>query len=157
MLIIRPIIAKDQDILRLATFYNLNWNEERFSLEEIDSNPQFSHYYTEWGKDDFGFAAQRHLQIFGIVWVKHFSEKDPGFGFIDDETPELSLSIFPEYRNSGFGTKLLQLAIKEAKEREIQALSLSVEFENKVAVALYEKLGFRYFEGTEGTMMLDLL
>lgn len=156
MLIIRPITDKDQAILREATYYNLNWNEERFSFEDIDSNPKFSHYYT-WEKNDFGFIAQRHQQIFGIVWIKYFTEQDPGFGFWDEETPELSLCIFPTSRNSGFGSRLLQMAIIEAKKREIPSISLSVEFENEIARNLYEKFDFRYIDGTDGTMLLELL
>ncbi|MFV0537932.1 MAG: GNAT family N-acetyltransferase [Dysgonomonas sp.] len=156
MLIIRPIIDKDQTILREATYYNLNWDEDRFSFEDIDSNPKFSHYY-KWEKTDFGFIAQSHQQISGIVWIKYFTEQDPGFGFWDEETPELSLCVFPLFRNSGLGSRLLQMAIDDSKKREIPSLSLSVEFENEIARNLYEKFGFRYIDGTDGCMLLEFL
>lgn len=156
MLIIRPITDKDRVILREATYHNLNWNVDRFSFEDIDSNPKFSHYYN-LGKQDFGFIAQRHMQIFGVVWLKYFTQEDAGFGYISDDIPELSLSVFPEYRNSGFGTRLLEYAIDEARKREIPDISLSVEFENEIARNLYEKLGFRYIDGTDGIMLLELL
>lgn len=157
MLIIRPIIKKDRDVLQLATYYNLNWNEERFTLEEVDSNTKFKQYFDSWKASDFGFVAQRHQQIFGVVWLKFFSEDKPGFGFWDEETPELILSVFPEYRNSGFGKRLLKFAIEEAERREIPSISLSVEFGNEIAIKLYEKFGFRYLDGTDGTMLLNLL
>ena len=157
MLIIRPITQEDQSILQQATFYNLNWKENRFTIEEIESNSQLSHYYSGWKSSDFGFVCQKDQQILGIVWLKYFTENNPGFGFWDEETPELVLCIFPEYRNCGYGTRLLQMAIDEAKKRGIPSISLSVEFENEVARNLYQKFGFRYLEGTDGSMLLDFL
>lgn len=157
MLILRPISHKDREVLRLATFYNLNWNKDRFSLKDIDLNPQFSHYYDTWNPHDFGFIAQRYLQIFGVVWLKYFTANDPGYGFVSDEIPELSISVFPEYRNSGFGKKLLKYAIEEAKSLTISAISLSVEIDNP-ARSLYLSFGFTPVnpQNDNGTMILEL-
>lgn len=156
MLTFRPISNKDRAVLREATYHNLNWNRDRFSFKDIDSNPKFSHYYN-LGQKDFGFIAERHQQVLGVVWLKYFIENDPGFGYISDDIPELSISIFPVYRNCGFGTNLLKYTIEEARIREITHISLSVEFENEIARNLYEKLGFQYIDGTDGIMLLDLL
>ncbi len=157
MLIIRPVIKDDLTILRLATLYNLNWETDRFSFSDIDSNPKFNHYYNTWNSEDFGFILQKHQQVLGDVWLKFFKENDPSFAFWGEDTPELSVSIFPEYRNLGFGAKLLKLAIEEATKREVPTISLSVEFENTIARNLYEKFGFKYVEDTDGLMILNFL
>lgn len=156
MLIIRPIKKNDLETLRLATLYNLNWETERFNFPQIDSNPKFNHYYKSWNSEDFGFKAQRHQQVFGVVWLKYFTEDDPSLGFWDENTPELSLCVFPNSRNGGFGKQLLKYAIEEAKKRELTTISLSVEFDNTIARTLYENFGFEYVEDTDGLMILNL-
>lgn len=154
MLVIRPIKKNDFEILRLATFYNLNWETERFSLSEIDSNSRFNYYYNNWDSEDFGFIAQRHQQVLGVIWLKYFTEDDPGFGFLDINTLELSLCVFPDFRNNGLGKQLLQYAIEEAQKRNLTSISLSVELANIIARKLYESFGFEYVEDTDGIMIL---
>ena len=54
-----------------------------------------------------------------------------------------SLALFEGFRGLGLGTKLLSIARNQARERDIDTLSLLVFEQNSGAVKLYEREGFR--------------
>jgi len=85
------------------------------------------------------------------------TSEEPGYGFVDDSTPEVAIAILPDHRGRGMGGALLGEIRNVARSRGYGALSLSVEHGNP-AIRLYERNGFvRLFEG-EGawTMKADL-
>lgn len=56
----------------------------------------------------------------------------------------LGITIVEKWRNMGLGTKLLNTLIELAKENDnIEIIALEVFADNKQAIALYEKLGFK--------------
>jgi GNAT superfamily N-acetyltransferase len=73
--------------------------------------------------------------------VRLFEASDPGFGFVDERTPELGIGVEPRHRGEGTGRALLEALVASAREAGYSALSLSVEEENP-AVRLYERVGF---------------
>jgi GNAT superfamily N-acetyltransferase len=77
----------------------------------------------------------------GAAWWRFFSEQDRGYGFVDEATPEVSIAVVAEARSHGFGTRLLEALIEDARRGGLPALSLSVESDNP-AVAMYQRLGF---------------
>jgi GNAT superfamily N-acetyltransferase len=82
---------------------------------------------------------------------------EPGYGFVDDSTPEIALAILPDHRGRGVGGALLREIRYVARSRGYGALSLSVEHGNPV-LRLYERSGFVKLFKTEGawTMKADL-
>jgi ribosomal protein S18 acetylase RimI-like enzyme len=54
-----------------------------------------------------------------------------------------SLALFREFRGVGLGTKMIAIARDQARERNLDALSLLVFEQNTGAVRLYEREGFR--------------
>jgi ribosomal protein S18 acetylase RimI-like enzyme len=52
-------------------------------------------------------------------------------------------SIKKEYRKHGYGKKLLEDSINYFKQYGIKKMSLTVGLENKVAIELYKKIGFK--------------
>jgi len=54
-----------------------------------------------------------------------------------------NVAIYPEFRGSGFGTKLMLHAEQTAKRRNLKYISLDVEKENEAAVNLYKTLGYK--------------
>ena len=93
----------------------------------------------------------------GAVWARLFSEADPGYGFVWDTVPELSMGVLPGQRGSGAGTALLAAVAVQARKLGFDALSLSVEDSNP-ARHLYERGGFSKVDRTGGsdTMLLRL-
>lgn len=54
-----------------------------------------------------------------------------------------NVAVLPEYRRKGIGERLLREAVRGARERGCDFLSLEVRVGNDPAIRLYEKLGFR--------------
>lgn len=157
-MLLRPLTAADRPLLREATLANMNWNGPRFGFADIDEAPELSHYFTSFPDGgDFGFAALVDGAEAGVAWAVLLPASDPGYGFVDTETPELSLTTFEPYRGRGVGTALLDALVQEARRRGLPALSLSVEDANP-ARRLYERAGFEVVgrNGGSDTMLLRL-
>ncbi len=54
-----------------------------------------------------------------------------------------AMATFPEFRGQGLGTKMLDLAGEQARERRCGSISLLVFEQNERAVKLYERNGFK--------------
>lgn len=77
------------------------------------------------------------------------SEFQQDHSAMDDETEagEIyidSLAVFPQYRNQGIASQLLQAAIQQARDNKAPAIGLLVDKGNPNAERLYTKLGFEY-------------
>lgn len=145
----RLLTEADEPVLRVATLGNLNWAEERFTMRDLVDRREFAHYAAlVSARGDFGFAAEQNGRTVGVVWVLFLPAEDAGYGFVSDETPELSLWVHAEARGQGVGRSLLRLAKIEARRRGIASVSLSVESGN-FARHLYEGEGFRPVHGRE--------
>lgn len=110
----------------------------------ILQEPSLAHYVAGWGQQpgDAGVLAidpQRGHPV-GAAWLRLFPATDPGWGFVDAATPEVSIAMLPAYRGQGVGTMLLTELIILATGR-YAALSLSVDPQNP-AMRLYARLGF---------------
>lgn len=55
----------------------------------------------------------------------------------------LGTGILPEYRGKGIGRKLLSTAIRQAQEKGLTRIELTVNADNLNAIALYRNLGFK--------------
>lgn len=109
---------------------------------------------------DFGAVAsagEEDAPPLGAAWWRYFPPQAPGYGFVDQATPEVSLAVFPPHRGRGAGTALLAALEREARAREIAALSLSVQRDNP-ALRLYRRFGFRPCGRVDDalTMVLEL-
>ncbi len=93
----------------------------------------------------------------GATWYRVMSPDDPGYGFVDTETPEITIGIVPSWRGRGVGRRLLVALLDVAHADGHEALSLSVEEDNE-ARRLYESVGFRFLHkvGHAWTMVIDL-
>ena len=51
-------------------------------------------YVANWGRrGDAGFVAFDGLNPYGAAWYRLFTEKEPGFGFVDERAPELTIAV----------------------------------------------------------------
>ena len=122
-------------------------------------DPPLAHYVRGWGRkgDAAVIAIDEHLPI-GAAWYRLFPADDPGYGFVDEQTPELTMAIVPSKRGRGAGRLLLDALLQRARDDGFGALSLSVERSNAGAIRLYESFGFRPVQeiGNAITMRADL-
>jgi GNAT superfamily N-acetyltransferase len=156
---IRCATAEDVEFLRDMLAVAADWRPDARvrSMAEIMGDPALAHYVAGWPADgDVGFIAEDGRPV-GATWWRYFPEHDPGYGFVDPTTPEVSIGVVADARGQGLGTLLLEAIIEEARRRALLALSLSVEPDNP-ATALYQRLGFVTVGRVGGslTMVLEL-
>lgn len=139
---LRPLTPDDQVFLWEMLYEALYVPPGEPSLpREILQRSAISHYAADWGHpDDDGWLAEVAEQPVAAVWIRLFTAEARGYGYVDDETPELSIAVLPAYRGRGIGTALLGRMLATAQPR-FPALSLSVSRDNP-AVRLYARLGF---------------
>ena len=77
----------------------------------------------------------------GAAWYRLFDTEHPGYGFVDAETPELTIAVAEGWRGKGIGTALLRALLDRARADGFAALSLSVSPDNPAA-ELYRRHGF---------------
>jgi GNAT superfamily N-acetyltransferase len=117
-----------------------------------------SRYVRGWGRPgDTALIALENGFPVGAAWFRLFSAAEPGYGFVDESTPELAIAVVPSKRGHGVGDDLLSALIQKAESAGYGRLSLSVEPGNP-ARKLYERHGFAVVdEGDEAwTMMAEL-
>lgn len=109
---------------------------------EIVNLPELSCYVSGWMQrpDDLGVVAEEEGVPIGAAWLRRWSGQQRGYGFVDEATPELSMSVLPAHRGRGVGTTMLRRLLSAAEER-YAAVSLSVAASNP-ARQLYEREGF---------------
>jgi len=105
-----------------------------------------SRYVRGWGRrDDTAVIALDNGFPVGAAWYRLFSAAEPGYGFVDERTPELAIAVVPSKRGHGVGDQLLEALLAQAREAGYEALSLNVEPGNP-ARKLYERHGFEVVE-----------
>jgi ribosomal protein S18 acetylase RimI-like enzyme len=99
-------------------------------------------YVVAWGRrgDRAVLALEDGFPV-GAAWYRLFPAEEPGFGFVDEATPELAIAVVPARRGKGIGSELLDALLERARADGYGAISLSVEPDNP-ALALYESRGF---------------
>ncbi len=126
--------------------------------KSIIEEPSLAKYIANWGRaDDIALVAESEGVLIGAVWCRLLKAFEKGYGYVDDNTPELSLAIKDGFRNKGLGSQLMEKSFIALKKQGFQQVSLSVDKDNK-AVNLYKRLAFEIVgdEGTAYTMKKTL-
>lgn len=135
----RRAIAADLPFLEGVFVIAADWNPEAVKGAEFwHADPTFQKYLAGFPRDtDLGFIAEREGQDAGAVWSRYFTAADPGYGFVAEDIPELSIGVVAGRRGEGIGRALLNAMLAASPV----SLSLSVEDGNP-ALELYRKSGF---------------
>ena len=106
---------------------------------DIIYQPKSYQYIKDFGRlNDFCVVAEVDNRVVGAAWTRFIR----GYGFVDDETPELAIAVLPEYRGRGLGSAMLESLHKIVRDRGNWAISLAVEKTNP-AVHLYQRMGYQ--------------
>ena len=127
---------------------------------DIINDPEILIYIKDFGDTigDLGVVSEQDNQIIGAAWVRIIS----AYGHVDSNTPELAISILPEFRGYGIGTKLMHTLFKVLKENGYKQTSLSVQ-KNNPAASFYQRLGYKIVNekidhvGQEDYLMVKML
>ena len=152
---IRPAGPQDVPFLRDMLRHAYYWRVDKVSET---GEPPVRRYVERWGRfGDTALIAIQDFQRVGAAWFRLFKSDNAGYGFVDEETPELSIAIVPSKRGTGLGSELLDALLARARADGYHAISLSVE-EDSPAVGLYERHGFARVGTDDGalTMRADL-
>ena len=106
---------------------------------EIINQPDLQVYVRNFGQQegDCCLVGDCGGKVVGAVWVRIMDD----YGHIDDETPSFAISILPEYRGQGIGTKLMLAMCDLLRKEGYERASLAVQKEN-YAVKMYRSCGF---------------
>jgi ribosomal protein S18 acetylase RimI-like enzyme len=148
--------AQDVRFLRDMLHHAYYWRER--APEDSGPGP-VALYVKAWGRpgDAAMIAIDGGFPV-GAAWYRLFARDRPGYGFVDEHTPELAIAVVPNARGKGVGAKLLGALVARAREEGYDGISLSVDRHNEGAIGLYERHGFqRVAEGGDSVTMLASL
>jgi ribosomal protein S18 acetylase RimI-like enzyme len=136
--VIRRVGPQDVRFLRDMLRHAYHWRLA------ADPDLPVSRYVDNWGRrGDSGLVATAGISPVGAAWYRLFPADAPGFGFVDEETPELTIAVVPSRRHEGFGRQLLEGVLEHARSEGYDRVSLSAENEQ---TGLYERYGFHIAE-----------
>ena len=139
-IIIHTIKPKHYPLLENFLYYAIFRQPDKKPLpRKTIFNPEIFLYIKNFGnKDDCGVVAELDGKVVGIAWTRII----PAYGNIDDKTPELAISVLPEYRGQGIGTKLMTDLFDLLQKNGYHRTSLSVQKDNP-ALNFYKRLGYK--------------
>jgi GNAT superfamily N-acetyltransferase len=142
---LRPADQQDTRFLRDMLRHAYHW---RMGDPDL---PVFR-YVKNWGRPgDAGVIASAGPNAYGAAWYRLFPAAAPGFAFVDEQTPEVTIAVVPSHRGKGTGGELLEALLERARADGFSQLSLSAE---PGQTGLYEKYGFRELRREDGTVTM---
>jgi GNAT superfamily N-acetyltransferase len=136
-----------RDMLRHAFYWRSGGSVDDASLWR---------YVSGWGRQgDAAVIALEDGFPIGAAWFRLFDREEPGFGFVDEQTPDVAIAVVPGRRGRGIGSDLLDALIELAREQGYAGLSLSVANESP-AMHVFEKQGFERVAQTDGSWTMRL-
>jgi len=158
---IRPANEQDVQFLEKMLYEAARWNPDwpREPIEEVLADPVLVRYHAGWGRPgDGGVVTEIEGEPVGAAWYRLFTAEAPGYGYVDEKIPELSIAVVPLHRRKGIGEALLRSCMVQAREEGFQALSLSVAAHNRSRM-MYQRAGFEKVSESDGdswTMVANL-
>jgi GNAT superfamily N-acetyltransferase len=144
--VLRPADQQDLRFLRDMLRHAYHWR-----IAEDPDLPVFR-YVQNWGRrGDAGVIASAGPNAYGAAWYRLFPASAPGFGFVDEETPEVTIAVVPSQRGGGTGGELLEALLERARAEGFAQISLSAE---PGQTGFYEKHGFRELRRGERTVTM---
>jgi GNAT superfamily N-acetyltransferase len=142
---LRPADQQDMRFLRDMVRHAYHW---RMGDPDL---PVFR-YVKNWGRPgDAGVIASAGPNAYGAAWYRLFPADAPGFAFVDEQTPEVTIAVVPSHRGKGTGGELLDALLERARADGFAQLSLSAELGQ---TGFYEKYGFRELRREDGTVTM---
>jgi GNAT superfamily N-acetyltransferase len=137
MTVIRRGGQPDVPFMRSLLTHAYNWHVNR-----LDETIPVGRYVDGWGRPgDTALLAVEGGHRIGAGWFRLFREASPGYGFVDAQTPELTIVVVPSRQGQGIGQLLLAGLVERAQADAYRGLSVSVE-KSHPEVAVYEAAGF---------------
>ena len=106
-IMIRKLYPEEADLLR-DFLYEAIFIPEGVEppARDIVERPELRIYYDDFGTGpaDHCLVAEAAGRVVGAVWTRIMKD----YGHVDDGTPSFAISLIPEYRGQGIGTRLMR-------------------------------------------------
>ena len=145
--LIRKLSIEESDLLKDFLYEAIFIPEGvEAPARDIVQRPELRIYYDDFGSrpGDHCFAAETEGNVVGAVWTRIMND----YGHVDDETPSFAISLLPDFRNKGIGTRLMREMLSLLKECGYKQASLAVQKAN-YAVRMYKEVGFEIIDENE--------
>jgi GNAT superfamily N-acetyltransferase len=125
MFSIRPVVPDD-----LPFLWEMLWEAaavapelRAMGREAALAIPSIRKYLDGWGRPgDAGvIAVGADGKRLGAAWYRRFPADDPGYGFVANDIPELSIGVAVEARGQGVGRALLDALLATARQQGCRA------------------------------------
>ena len=141
--------AADVPFMRSMLAHAYAWR-----VNALEADIPLTRYVDNWGRrGDVSIIAHETGNRVGAAWLRLFPASEPGYGFVDEQTPELSVAVVPSRRRHGLGQELMDGLLTAARAAGHQAVSLSVEADSP-AVSFYERNGFERVRDADGGVVM---
>ena len=143
-IMIRKLYPEEADLLR-DFLYEAIFIPEGVEppARDIVERPELRIYYDDFGTGpaDHCLVAEAAGRVVGAAWTRIMND----YGHVDDETPSFAISLIPEYRGRGIGTRLMKEMLTLPKVCGFKQASLAVQKAN-YAVRMYKDVGFKIID-----------
>lgn len=120
-------------------YYAMRLDEVNKSLADIPKLSIYEEFYGFTSKD-LGLYALVDNQLAGAVWIRRLNAEHGSNGYIDDNTPIMTIAVLPSFRGRGIGSAMMEQMAVEAGAL-YERISVCV-ISDSPAVRFYEKHGF---------------
>ena len=145
--LIRKLYSGESDLLKEFLYQAIFIPQgAEAPARDIVQRPELRIYYDDFGSrpGDYCLAAETEGNVVGAVWTRIMND----YGHVDDETPSFAISLLPDFRNKGIGTRLMREMLSLLKECGYKQASLAVQKAN-YAVRMYKEVGFEIIDENE--------
>lgn len=112
-------------------------------LEEVLVKPRNARFVDDWGRPgDLGVVAEEGGHPVGAAWIRLHAGEEFAPGYKGDPVAQLAIGCVPSARGTGWGRKLLDRLLDEARSLGLSEVQLTVGLANVPAVRLYRRVGF---------------
>lgn len=163
MILLHPATAPDVEFMWQMLYYaSHTHHEDGVTIADMKRNPDLVRHLDRWGSrsGDLGLVASVGTRRVGACWLRQMiGLEQQDVTFVDDDTPELVISIEPDMTGQGVGSKLLAEILPLADNTGVTQIVLTARASNP-AVALYERNDFKLIEritnrvGTQSVKMI---
>jgi len=135
--------STEQYLAKELLYYAAHLDNSDKSLCDFPELTQYEEHFGSYN-GDIGVYILSDAKVAGAAWVRLLLH---GKAYVNADTPELTLSIKPDFKEKGIETALLQQLFIETSKLYSQ-VSVSVR-DIPSEIKFYEELGFTKYENSE--------
>ncbi len=131
----------------------LNLNDQNIHLlDQFITDYKDEHQYFRYFHSREPAVIKNHLATF-LVMV---DDQTAGYGHLDTEHDKvwLGIALKPKFQSNGLGNLIMNLLISQATIMKIPEVHLSVDNDNMIGWALYNKFGFTDYQTGEKSRLM---